>query len=313
MDLTSKIFVAGHRGMVGSAILRALAAKGFNNVVTAGSKEVDLTVQTETNDFFEREKPEYVILAAAKVGGIMANKTYPADFLYENLLIEANTIHAAYSHKVKKLLFIASAAVYPAAAPQPMSEQSLMGGPLERSVEPYAIAKIAGIKLCEYFSAQYGCRFISALPTNMYGINDNYHPTNSHVLAALIRRFHEAKLQGKDEVQIWGTGKPLREFLFADDFAEACLFLMEHYEDQQYINVGSGEEVSILELARKIAKVVEFEGKITFDPSKPDGTLRKLMDCSRLHQLGFRHKTTLETGLTFAYQDFCRNAMAYST
>jgi GDP-L-fucose synthase len=312
MDLTSKIFVAGHRGMVGSAILRALASKGFKNVVMATSKEVDLRDQSQTNAFFAREKPEYVILAAAKVGGIMANKTYPADFLYENLLIEANTIHAAYSHEVKKLLFIASAAVYPGLAAQPISEQSLLDGPLERSVEPYAIAKIAGIKLCEYYSQQYGCQFISALPTNMYGIGDNYHPTNSHVLPGLMRRFHEAKVEGKNEVQIWGTGRPLREFLFADDFAEACLFLMEHYDDQQHINVGTGEEVSILELAGKIAKVVGFEGKITFDPSKPDGTPRKLMDCSRLHRLGFRHKTKLETGLAVAYEDFCRRAMAYS-
>jgi GDP-L-fucose synthase len=298
--------------MVGSAIVRTLKSRGYNNILVASSSQVDLRNQLQTLEFFEKEKPEYVFLAAAKVGGIIANNTYPAEFIYDNLMIEANTIHAAYIHNVKKLLFLGSACIYPKFAPQPIPEESLLTGFLEPTNEPYAVAKIAGIKLCESYARQYGVRFISAMPTNMYGYGDNYHPENSHVLPALLRRFHEARVEGRQEVQIWGTGKPLREFLFADDFAEACLFLMEHYEDQQHINVGTGEEISIRDLAGKIAKVVGFEGQITFDASKPDGTPRKLLNCSRLHALGYRHRTSLDDGLTLAYQDFCRNAVVYS-
>jgi GDP-L-fucose synthase len=312
MDISSKIYVAGHRGMVGSAIVRCLERKGFRNIVHAPSSLLDLKNTVQVNDFFERERPEYVFLAAAKVGGIHANNTYPAEFLYDNLMIEANVIHAAYTTGVKKLLFLGSSCIYPKFAPQPISEDSLLTGALEPTNEAYAVAKIAGIKLCQAYHKQYGCRFISAMPTNMYGYGDNYHPENSHVLPALLRRFHEAKVEKKSEVKIWGSGKPLREFMFSDDLAEACFFLMENYENPELINVGTGEEVSILELAHRIAKVVGFEGEISFDASKPDGTPRKLMDSSRLHGLGFRHATTLEDGLKKTYQDFLKNVIAYS-
>jgi GDP-L-fucose synthase len=312
MDVSSKIYVAGHRGMVGSAIVRCLEKKGFKNIIHAPSSLLDLRIASQVDDFFEREKPDYVFLAAAKVGGILANNTYPAEFLYDNLMIEANVIHAAYTHGVKKLLFLGSSCIYPKFAPQPIQEESLLTGLLEPTNEAYAIAKIAGIKLCQAYHKQYGSRFISAMPTNMYGYGDNYHPQNSHVLPALLRRFHEAKSENKSEVTIWGSGKPLREFMFSDDLAEACYFLMENYESPELINVGTGEEVSILDLALKIAEVVGYKGNITFDSSKPDGTPRKLMDSSRLHALGFKHETSLQDGLKKTYQDFIKNVIAYS-
>lgn len=312
MDKSSKIYVAGHRGMVGSAILRHLQKEGYTNCVYASSAELDLRNTTAVNDFFASQKPEYVFLAAAKVGGIFANNTYPADFLYDNLMIEANIIHASYMHGVKKLLFLGSSCIYPKLAEQPIREDSLLSGYLEPTNEAYAIAKIAGIKLCQAYHKQYGCRFISAMPTNMYGYGDNYHPQNSHVLPALLRRFHEAKEEGKSEVPIWGSGKPLREFMFSDDLAEACFFLMKNYEDPELINVGTGEEVSILELAERIKEVTGFEGKIAFDSAKPDGTPRKLMDSSRLHALGFKHKTSLKEGLEKTYQDFLSKEKVYT-
>jgi GDP-L-fucose synthase len=312
METNSKIFVAGHRGMVGSAISRCLTAQGFENQLTATSKELDLRNSQAVDDFFARNKPEFVFLAAAKVGGILANNTYPAEFLYDNLMIEANVIHAAYVHGVTKLLFLGSSCIYPKFAPQPIREESLLTGLLEPTNEAYAIAKIAGIKLCQAYHKQYGCRFISAMPTNMYGYGDNYHPQNSHVLPALIRRFHEAKSENKPEVMIWGSGKPLREFMFSDDLAEACVFLMKEYEDPELINVGTGEEVSILDLAHLVRETVGYEGTITFDSSKPDGTPRKLMDSSRLHALGFKHKTSLREGLKKTYQDFLKNVPEYS-
>jgi GDP-L-fucose synthase len=292
--------------MVGSAILRHLEAKGFTNLVYATSSEVDLRDPASVEGFFEKEKPEYVFMAAAKVGGIYANDTYPADFLYDNLMIQNNVIHAAYTHKVEKLLFLGSSCIYPKLAPQPIKEDSLLSGCLEPTNEAYAIAKIAGIKLCQAYHKQHGCRFISVMPTNMYGYGDNYHPQNSHVLPALLRRFHEAKADNKPEVAIWGSGKPLREFMFSDDLAEACVFLMERYEDPTLINVGTGEEISILDLARLIAEIVGYKGKITFDASKPDGTPRKLMDSSRLHALGYRHKIGLREGIELTYGDFLK-------
>ena len=304
MNPNSKIYVAGHRGMVGSAILRALEKKGFTILVYATSSELDLKDTLQVNRFFEKEKPEYVFVAAAKVGGIYANDTYPADFLYDNLMIQNNVIHAAFVNKVEKLLFLGSSCIYPKLAPQPIREDSLLSGYLEPTNEAYAIAKIAGIKLCQAYHKQHGSRFISAMPTNMYGYGDNYHPQNSHVLPALLRRFHEAKIENKPEVAIWGSGKPLREFMFSDDLAEACVFLMETYEDPQLINVGTGEEVSILELAKTIAEIVGYKGKITFDATKPDGTPRKLMDSSRLHALGYKHKVSLREGIERTYEEF---------
>ncbi len=312
MEVSEKIYVAGHKGMVGSAIVRNLSKKGYNNLIAATSKELDLRDTRAVNEFFDTHRPDYVFLAAAKVGGILANDTYPGEFLYDNLMIEANVIHAAHQYGVKKLLFLGSSCIYPKFAPQPITEDSLLTGLLEPTNEAYAIAKIAGIKLCQAYHKQYGSRFISAMPTNMYGYGDNYHPQNSHVLPALIRRFHEARVENKPEVVIWGTGKPLREFMFSDDLAEACVYLMENYEDPQLINVGTGEEVSILELANLIKEVVGFEGEIAFDSSKPDGTPRKLMDSSRLHALGFRHQTSLKKGLELTYQDFLNNVPAYS-
>jgi GDP-L-fucose synthase len=312
VEKNAKIYVAGHRGMVGSAIFRNLRSKGFTNLVYASSDELDLRDSLALNDFFSREKPDYVFLAAAKVGGILANSTYPADFLYDNLMIQNNVIHAAFETKVKKLLFLGSSCVYPKLAEQPIREESLLSGYLEPSNEAYAIAKIAGIRLCQSYHKQYGCRFISAMPTNMYGIGDNYHPTNSHVLPALIRRFHEAKESNAEEVAIWGSGKPLREFMFSDDLGEACVFLMETYENPELINVGTGEELSILDLAHSVAQTVDFKGKIIFDPSKPDGTPRKLMDSTKLHALGFRHKTNLKEGLRITYQDFLSKEEMYT-
>lgn len=307
MDKQAKIYVAGHRGMVGGAIKRTLETQGYSDLVYRTSQELNLLNQQDVHDFFENEKPEYVFLAAAKVGGIFANNTYRADFLYENLTIESNVIHAAHVHRVKKLLFLGSSCIYPKMAPQPLKETYLLTGPLEETNEPYAIAKIAGIKLCEAYRDQYGDNFISVMPTNLYGIGDNYHPTHSHVLPALIRRFHEAKEANAEAVTVWGSGKPKREFLYADDLAQACLFLMEHDEDKALVNIGTGEDLSIHELAVIIKEVVGYGGQIQFDPTKPDGTPRKLLDVSKLHQLGWRHKTDLKTGVALAYQDFLRH------
>lgn len=310
MNKQAKIYVAGHRGMVGGAIKRALERGGFTNLVYRSSSELNLIRQDAVEDFFEEEKPEYVFLAAAKVGGIEANNTYRADFLYENLMIESNIIHAAHLHQVKKLLFLGSSCIYPKLAPQPLKEDYLLTGPLEETNEPYAIAKIAGIKLCEAYRDQYGDNFISAMPTNLYGIGDNYHPKNSHVLPALIRRFHEAKEAGDAQVTIWGSGTPKREFLYADDLAEACIFLMQHYNEKKLVNIGTGEDMSILELAKTVKNIVGFGGELIFDPAKPDGTPRKLMDVSKIHSLGWKHTTALEEGIALAYQDFLRHAYA---
>ncbi|HEY4651398.1 MAG TPA: GDP-L-fucose synthase [Pontibacter sp.] len=304
MEKTSKIYVAGHRGMVGSAICRKLQASGYNNIITRTSSELDLRNQQAVLDFFADEKPDYVFLAAAKVGGIHANNTYRADFLYDNLMIEANIIHAAYLHQVTKLMFLGSSCIYPKMAPQPLREDYLLTGPLEPTNEPYAIAKIAGIKLCEAYRDQYGCNFISVMPTNLYGYNDNYDLNNSHVLPALIRKFHEAKENGATEVVVWGTGSPKREFLFADDLADACLYLMEHYNERELVNIGTGEDISIKELALLVKEVTGFEGELVFDTTKPDGTPRKLMDVSKLHNTGYRHKIELREGIALAYADF---------
>ena len=313
MDFKSTIYIAGHRGMVGSAIKRALEAKGFSNLVFASSSELDLRNTLAVNAFFEQHKPEFVFLAAAKVGGILANSTYPADFLYDNLMLQSNVIHAAYKVKTKKLLFLGSSCIYPKLAEQPMREESLLSGFLEPSNEAYAIAKIAGIKLCQAYHKQHGCNFISVMPTNMYGYGDNYHPTNSHVLPALLRRFHEAKVKGAAEVTIWGSGKPLREFMFSDDLAEACLHLMLEYNSPEIINIGTGEEISILQLAQLIKETVGFEGAIKFDSTKPDGTPRKLMDSARLHASGFTHKINLREGIAKTYKDFLKNEKSLLT
>ncbi len=304
MNKDSKIFVAGHRGMVGSAICRVLIAQGYENLITRTSSELDLTNQASVNEFFATEKPELVYLAAAKVGGIYANNVYRAEFLYKNLMIEANVIHAAYEHKVEKLLFLGSSCIYPKFANQPLHEDSLLTGALEPTNEPYAIAKIAGIKLCEAYRDQYGCNFISAMPTNLYGPNDNYDPENSHVLPALIRKFHEAKENGENTVTLWGTGSPKREFLHVDDLAQACVFLMETYNEKPFVNVGTGEDLSIKDLALLIKEIVGFDGELVHDTSKPDGTPRKLMDVSRIHQLGWRHRIGLREGITAVYHEF---------
>lgn len=304
MEKNAKIYVAGHRGMVGSAIYRKLVKEGYTNLLTRTSSELDLRNQQAVTDFFEAEKPEYVFLAAAKVGGIVANNTYRADFLFENLSIQNNVIHQSYKTGVKKLMFLGSSCIYPKLAPQPLREEYLLTGLLEETNEPYAIAKISGIKMCDAYRAQYNCNFISVMPTNLYGYNDNYHPQNSHVLPALIRKFHEAKENGSAEVIIWGSGSPLREFLFADDLAEACYFLMQNYNDGGFLNIGTGHDLSIKDLALLVKKVIGFEGELTFDSSKPDGTPRKLMDVSRLHDLGWKHHIELEEGIQLAYQDF---------
>jgi len=290
--------------MVGSAILKKLQEEGFKNIVTRTSQELDLRDQAAVAEFFKSEKPQYVFLAAAKVGGIIANNTYRADFIYENLAIQNNVIHQSYVHGVKKLMFLGSSCIYPKMAPQPLKEEYLLTGTLEPTNEPYAIAKIAGIKMCEAYRAQYACNFISVMPTNLYGYNDNYHPQNSHVLPALIRRFHEAKENGVSEVVIWGTGTPLREFLFSSDLADACVFLMQYYDEPQFVNIGVGEDIPIKDLALLIKQVVGYEGDISFDRSKPDGTPRKLMDVSKIHSLGWRHKIPLEEGIRLAYEDF---------
>ncbi|MCS4168319.1 GDP-L-fucose synthase [Sphingobacterium paramultivorum] len=304
MEKDAKIYIAGHRGMVGSAIHRKLSELGYNNIVTRTSSELDLRNQQAVADFFDQEKPDYVFLAAAKVGGIMANNTYRADFIYENMAIQNNVIKSSYDNKVKKLMFLGSSCIYPKMAPQPLNEDMLLTGTLEPTNEPYAIAKIAGIKMTEAFRDQYGCNYISVMPTNLYGINDNYHPQNSHVLPALIRRFHEAKINQLPEVIIWGTGTPLREFLFSDDLADACVFLMNNYDEKQFVNIGIGEDLSIKDLAELIKDVIGYTGTISFDSSKPDGTPRKLMDVSKLHALGWKHQVNLREGIQLAYADF---------
>ncbi len=303
MEKEARIYVAGHRGMVGSAILRLLKAEGYTRLLTRSSAELDLRNQQAVNEFFAHEKPDYVFLAAAKVGGIQANNVYRAEFLYDNLLIEANVIHAAHRYQVQKLLFLGSSCIYPKMAPQPLREEYLLTGLLEPTNEPYAIAKIAGIKLCEAYRAQYGSRFISAMPTNLYGPNDNYDLQNSHVLPALIRKFHTARVQALPSVEIWGTGTPLREFLHVDDLAEACVFLMRHYEDPLFVNVGTGEDLSIRELAELVKEITGYKGELRFDTSKPDGTPRKLMDVSRIHALGWKHRIGLREGIASVYED----------
>jgi GDP-L-fucose synthase len=292
--------------MVGSAILRSLKQKGFKNIVYRSSSTLDLRNQQAVDDFFEEEKPAYVFVAAAKVGGIIANNTYRADFLYDNLMMESNIIHAAYKNKVSKLMFLGSSCIYPKLAPQPLKEEYLLTGLLESTNEPYAIAKIAGIKLCEAYRDQYGCNFISVMPTNLYGTGDNYHPQNSHVLPALIRKVHEAKENNSPRVVVWGTGNPRREFMFADDLADACVFLMENYNDKAFVNIGVGTDISIRELAELVKEVIGYNGSFVFDTSRPDGTPQKLMDVSRLHALGWKHTTSLKEGIQLAYKDFLK-------
>jgi len=304
MNKHAKIYIAGHRGMVGSAILRRLEKEGYDNFVFRTSSELDLRNQTEVNAFFEKEKPEYVFLVAAKVGGIHANNTFRAEFLYDNLMIQANVIHASHITKVKKLLFTGSSCIYPKLAPQPLKEEYLLTGELEPTNEPYAIAKIAGIKLCDAYRAQYGSHFISCMPTNLYGPNDNYDLNTSHVLPALIRKFHEAKIENKPFVELWGTGKPLREFLHVDDMADACYFLMQNFDEPGLVNIGCGEDISILDLALLIKKIVGYEGELKLDSSKPDGTPRKLMDVSKLSSKGWKSKIGLEAGVKMVYGDF---------
>ena len=298
MNKDSKIYVAGHRGMVGSAILRGLQKKGFDNLLFRKSNELDLRDQVAVKEFFKKERPEYVFLAAAKVGGILANNVYRADFLYENLMIQSNVIHSAYEMGVKKLMFLGSSCIYPKLAPQPLREEYLLTGLLEPTNEPYAIAKIAGIKMCDAYRAQYGCNFVSVMPTNLYGPNDNYDLQNSHVLPALIRKFLTAKKNNDPSVMMWGTGAPKREFLHADDLADACLYLMETFNEEGLVNIGTGEDLSILELAQLVKKIVDYKGEIVLDTTKPDGTPRKLMDVSKLHSMGWQHKIELEEGIT---------------
>lgn len=307
MELNSKIYVAGHRGLVGSAIVRNLEAKGYTNIVYRTHEELDLTNQANVQAFFKEEQPEYVILAAAKVGGIHANNTYPADFIYDNLMIQNNVIKAAHDYKVKKLLFLGSTCIYPKMAPQPIREEYLLTGALEETNEAYAVAKIAGLEMCKFFKRQYGDNFISCMPTNLYGSNDNFDLQSSHVLPALIRKFHEAKVNGRDTVEVWGTGTPLREFIYVDDMADACVFLMENYDGEQHVNIGTGEEVSIRELAETVKEVVGFEGELVFNTDMPDGTPRKLTTVDKLHRLGWKHKTSLNGGIKLAYEWFLEN------
>jgi GDP-L-fucose synthase len=304
MEQTAKIYIAGHRGMVGSGLERKLRKEGYNNIVTRTSSELDLRNQQSVNDFFEKEKPTYVILAAAKVGGIHANNTYRAEFIYDNLMIQANIIHAAYLSKVAKLLFLGSSCIYPKMAPQPLKEEYLLSGYLEHTNQPYAIAKIAGIEMCDSYRAQYGCNFISAMPTNLYGTNDNYHPENSHVLPALIRRIVLAKKNNEPAVTIWGTGTPKREFLHVDDLADACIFLLQNYNEQGLVNIGCGKDVSIKELAQLIVGEVGYEGQLVFDSTKPDGTPRKLMDTSKINNLGWKAKIKLVDGIENTVNEF---------
>lgn len=309
MEKDAKIYVAGHRGMVGSAIVRALEKQGYHNIITRTHKELDLLRQADVEKFFAEEKPEYVFLAAAKVGGIVANSNALADFMYENVIMEMNVIHSAWQNGVKKLEFLGSSCIYPKMAPQPISESSLLTSSLEPTNEAYALAKISGLKYCEYLNRQYGTDYISAMPTNLYGPNDNYHPTHSHVLPALIRRFHEAKENGLTEVTCWGTGEPLREFLYVDDLADACVFLMNHYSGNETVNVGTGKELTIKELTELVAEIIGYEGKINWDTSKPNGTPRKLLDVSKLKDLGWTYQTELKDGIRLAYDDFLNNPM----
>ncbi len=304
MEKEAKIYVSGHRGMVGSAVVRELTRLGYTNIITRTSQELDLRNQIAVERFYADVKPEYVFVAAAKVGGIHANNVYRADFLYDNLMIQNNLIHGAYVNNVKKLLFLGSSCIYPKLAPQPLKEEYLLSGLLESTNEPYAIAKITGVKMCEAYRDQYGCNFISAMPTNLYGLNDNYHPENSHVLPALIRKFHEAKESNAEAVTMWGDGSPMREFLFADDLANALVYLMLNYDEKQFVNVGYGSDITIKELAETIARVVGFEGEHLYDSSKPNGTPRKLMDSGRLFATGWKPTVNLENGIAIAYQDF---------
>ena len=307
MELKSKIYIAGHKGMVGSAILRNLEEKGYKNFLLKTSSELDLKKTQQVDEFFETEKPDYVFLAAAKVGGIQANNSYRADFLYDNLMIQNNIIHASFVNKVKKLLFLGSSCIYPKLAPQPLKEDYLLSGYLEDTNEPYAIAKIAGIKLCESYFRQHGCNFFSVMPTNLYGKNDNYDLNNSHVLPALIRKFHHAKENNLPFVEIWGTGSPLREFLNADDLSDACVFLMRNYNEHKHVNIGTGTDISIKDLALLIQKTTGYTGELKYDLSKPDGTPRKLLDVNLLNNLGWKHKISLEEGIRLVYEDYIKN------
>ncbi len=312
MNQSDKIYVAGHRGMVGSAIVRRLQKDGFNNIVTRGSKEMDLREQQPVRDFFASEKPDVVVLAAAKVGGIQANNVYRAQFLYENLMIQNNVIDSAYHNGVKKLLFLGSSCIYPKMAPQPLKEESLLTGLLEQTNEPYAIAKIAGIKMAESYRRQYGVNYISAMPTNLYGPNDNYDLNNSHVLPALIRKFHTAKTTGAPSVEVWGTGSPMREFLHVDDLADACFFLLKNYDEEMFVNIGTGEDLTIKALAEMIKEIVGYTGELKWNTEKPDGTPRKLMDVGRLHKMGWKHRIGLREGITSVYAEFAKSELARS-
>jgi GDP-L-fucose synthase len=310
MNRTDKIYVAGHRGMVGSAIVRKLQKEGYTNIVTRTSKELDLRDQAAVNAFFAQEKPDVVVLAAAKVGGIHANNVYRAEFLYDNLMIECNVIHASHMNGVDRLLFLGSSCIYPKLAPQPLKEESLLTGLLEQTNEPYAIAKIAGIKLAESYRRQYGRNYISAMPTNLYGPNDNYDLNNSHVLPALIRKFHTAKVTGAPSVEVWGTGSPMREFLHVDDLADACFFLLQNYNDELFVNIGTGEDLTIKALAEMIKDIVGYAGELKWNTEKPDGTPRKLMDVSRLHNMGWKHRIGLREGITAVYKEFAASELA---
>lgn len=309
MDKNSKIYVAGHKGMVGSAIVRCLEKQGYTNIITRTHSELDLTRQMDVERFFAEESPEYVFLAAAKVGGIIANSEALADFMYDNMVLEMNVIHEAWKNNCKKLLFLGSSCIYPRMAPQPMPESCLLTSELEKTNEAYALAKISGLKYCEFLNKQYGTDYISAMPTNLYGPNDNYHPTHSHVLPALIRRFHEAKEGGLEEVTCWGTGSPLREFLYVDDLADACVFLMNNYSGDETVNIGTGKELTIKELTELVAKVIGYEGKIKWDTTKPDGTPRKLLDVSKLEKIGWKYRIELEEGIRMTYDDFLNTPM----
>ena len=309
MDTSAKIFVAGHRGMVGSAIVRELQRQGYHNIITRAHANLDLTRQTEVEAFFREERPEYVFLAAAKVGGIVANETALADFMYQNMMLEMNVIHAAWQNGCRKLEFLGSSCIYPRMAPQPMTESCLLTGSLEKTNEAYALAKISGLKYCEFLNRQYGTDFISVLPTNLYGPNDNYHPEHSHVVPALIRRFHEAKVNGSKSVTCWGDGSPLREFLYVDDLAELCVHLMNTYSGNETVNAGTGKEITIRALTELVARVVGYEGEICWDTSRPNGTPRKLLDVSKATALGWTYKTELEDGLRLSYEDFLHNPM----
>ena len=307
MNKDSKIYVAGHTGLVGSAILRRLRSQGYDNFILRTHKELDIEIQKDVEDFFRRERPEYVFLAAAKVGGIYANSTYPADFIYNNLIIEANVIKTAHKYGVKKILFLGSSCIYPRLAPQPMKEEYLLSGPLEPTNEAYAVAKIAGIKMCQAYNQQYGTNFISVMPTNLYGPNDNYDPMNSHVIPGLIRRFYEAKKERRPFVEVWGTGSPRREFMYSEDMADACIFLMKNYNGNEIVNIGTGEDITIRELTKMVAEVLDYQSEIRWDITKPDGMPRKLLDVSFLRGMGWKHQISLKEGLRLTYQDFIKN------